>query len=71
MNHVRYEISSVGNQTMKTSLKNALDKIEGVQKVGVDLVRNFIEIEFNEPARESEIQSCVKKTGFSIDNFAK
>lgn len=66
MKHVHYEISSLSNQTMKTSLKNALDKIDGVRKVNVDLARSTVEIEFNEPARESEIRSCVENTGFSI-----
>lgn len=66
MNHVNYEISSMRNNTMKTSLKNALDKIEGVQKVSVNFARNFIEVEFNEPAQESEIRNCVEKTGFKV-----
>lgn len=66
MNHVNYEISSMRNNTMKTSLKNALDKIEGVQKVSVNFARNFIEVEFNEPVQESEIRNCVEKTGFKV-----
>lgn len=66
MNHVHYEISSAVNKTMKTSLKNALGKIEGVAKVNVDLARNTVEVEFNEPAKESQIKSCVENTGFNI-----
>lgn len=67
MNHVNYKILSAGNNSMKTSLKNALDKIEGVQKVSVNFARSSIEIGFNEPAQESEIRSCVEKTGFIVD----
>lgn len=66
MNQVHYEITKMENQTMKTSLKNALDKIEGVQEVNIDVGRSTVEIGFNEPADENQIKSCIERSGSSV-----
>ncbi len=50
---------SIHNSTMKTSIKNALDKIEGVQEVSVDLGRGLVEVGYNEPASETTIALCI------------
>lgn len=40
MNRVHYEVNNLVNSTSKTQLKNALDKVEGVQNVCVDMARD-------------------------------
>jgi len=63
MNRVQFAVTKLDNQTAKTSLKNALDKIEGVQEVNIDMGRRSVEVGFNEPADEGQIRSCMERTG--------
>jgi len=51
---------------MKTSLKNALDKMEGIQEVNIDLTQSTVEVEFNEPAVEAQIRDCIEHAGHRI-----
>lgn len=66
MNRVHYNVSGLANNESKTKVKNALDKLTGVQMVNVDLARGTIEVGFNEPANETEIKSCIENTGYTI-----
>lgn len=66
MNRVHYNVAGLANNQSKTKVKNALDKITGVQMVNVDLARGTIEVGFNEPANENEIKSCIENTGYTI-----
>ena len=66
MNQVHYKISNMANQSMKTSLKNALDKMEGIQEVNIDLTQSTVEVEFNEPAVEAQIRGCIEHAGHRI-----
>jgi copper chaperone CopZ len=66
MNKIFYTVSDIINSECKTQVKNALDKIEGVQKVGVSLKSGVVAIEYNEPADEDQIKDCIKNTGFTI-----
>lgn len=66
MNKICINVGGIANAQMKTSLKNALDKLEGVQSVDIDKTLGFVEVSFNSPADESQIKSCVQETGFSI-----
>jgi copper chaperone CopZ len=66
MNRVHYNISGLQNMQMKTQVENALEKLDGVQMVNVDLQRASIEIGYNEPTVESEIKQCIKHAGFEI-----
>jgi copper chaperone CopZ len=59
-------VSGLGNKTNKTQVKNALDKINGVQEVGVNLTTGTVEIKYNEPASENQIKDCIENTGFKI-----
>lgn len=63
MNKVHYEVDNLRNTEMKTQVKNALDKIEGVQKVNVDLGRGTIEVGYNSNTDETCIKDCIEKTG--------
>ena len=50
------------NTQMKTQLKNALNKIDGVSKVNVDLGRGTVEVGHDETVGENVIRDCIEKT---------
>ena len=66
MNNVHYNVNGLYNVPVKTQLKNALEGMDGVQKVNVDLQRGTVEVDFNEPAKESEIRSTIEHIGFKV-----
>lgn len=67
MNRVQYSVSNLVNSQCRTQVKNALDKVKGVQKVGISIPDGTIEVEYNEPADVEQIRECIKKTGFTIE----
>ena len=67
MDRVHYNVTGLLNNSTKTQIKNALDKIEGIQEVCVDLGRSSVEIRFNDSVNETDIRNCIEKTGFSIE----
>ena len=67
MNTMMCNVSGMQNKECKTQVKNALDKIKGVQEVGVNLTTGTIKIEYNEPATATEIKDCIEHTGFKIE----
>ena len=66
MNRVYYNVSGLQNAQDKTHIKNALDKLDGVQMVNVDLGRSSIEVGYSEPTEESEITKCIEHVGCRI-----
>ncbi|GAA0125280.1 heavy-metal-associated domain-containing protein [Clostridium senegalense] len=66
MNKIHLNISGMANSESKTKIKNSLTKIEGIQQIAVDLARGSVEIEYNSPATENEIKTCIENTGYSI-----
>lgn len=66
MNRLHCEVDGIVNESMKTQLKNSLEKVEGVNKVCVDLGRGSVEVIYNEPANENDIKSCIENTGYRI-----
>ncbi|CUU47858.1 heavy-metal-associated domain-containing protein [Clostridium beijerinckii] len=63
MERIHYNVDGLANENMKTQVKNALEKIQGVDKVCVDLARGSVEVVYNAPATEEEIKSCIENTG--------
>lgn len=63
MNRVHYEVNNLRNPEMKTQVKNALEKIDGVQQINVDLGRGTIEVGYNNRADESQIRDCIENVG--------
>lgn len=59
-------VSGMPNKESKTQIKNALKKIEGVSQVGVNLTTGTIQIDYNAPATENAIKSCIEDSGFKI-----
>ncbi|MBE6070798.1 MAG: heavy-metal-associated domain-containing protein [Clostridium butyricum] len=67
MEREHYKVDSLANEDMKTQVKNALDKIEGVNNVCVDLARGSIEVAYNSPATCEEIKNCIENTGHKVE----
>lgn len=59
-------VSGIQNKESKTQIKNALNKIDGVNEVGVNMLSGTVEIQFNPPATEIELKKCIEDTGFKI-----
>lgn len=67
MNKLHVSVSGLINNEKKTQVKNALDKIDGVNTVNVDLGRSSIEVGFNEKNTNStQIFSCIEHVGYKI-----
>lgn len=67
MDKAHFVVTGLVNNNSKTQVKNALDKIEGVQDVAVDLGRSSIEVAYGEEVTEKEIRDCIEKTGCKIE----
>lgn len=67
MNRVHYNVSGLQNIQIKTQVENALEKLDGVQMVNVDLQRGSIEVGYNESTAESEIKQCITHVGCQIE----
>ena len=61
-----YIVDGLANENMKTQVKNALEKIDGVNNVCVDLGRGSVEVIYNEPATQEQIKSCMENTGYNF-----
>jgi copper chaperone CopZ len=66
MKLVHYNVGGLAGTQSKTKVKNALDEIEGVQDISVDLSRGTMDVQYNEPATAEEIERCIKNTGYEI-----
>lgn len=68
MNNVHYNVHGLYNTPMKTQLKNALEELDGVQKVNIDLVRGTVEVGYNEATKEKDIRSTIENVGCKIES---
>lgn len=66
MEKIHYSVSGMGSSESKTKIKNALEKIKGVQNVNVDLARGTVEVGFNSPASENDIRQSITHAGYTI-----
>lgn len=67
MNRVHYDVNGLLNTQMKTQVKNALDKLEGIQMVNVDVRRSSIEVGYNKKTDEDLIKQCIEHVGCKIE----
>ena len=67
MEREHYMVNGIANENMKTQIKNALEKIDGVNNVCVDMARGSVEVIYNKPATEQEIRSCIENTEHKIE----
>lgn len=66
MNKSNFNVSSIQNAQIKTQLKNALNKFEGVSIVNIDLGKGSVEVGYDESIDESTIKDCIEKVGCKI-----
>lgn len=66
MNTMECGVSGIQNKQCKTQIKNALNKMDGIQEVGVNQAAGTVKIKYSEPATENEIKNCIEDTGFKI-----
>ncbi|MDO5519439.1 MAG: heavy-metal-associated domain-containing protein [bacterium] len=66
MNKVHYNVTGLQNTDVKTQVKNALGKIDGISMVNVDLARSSIEVGYNGATDENTIKSCIENVGCRI-----
>lgn len=67
MKTLHYNVPDLMNRESKTRVLNALDKVQGVQEICIDVVRRTVEVEYNEPATPEEIKGTIIKAGYPID----
>ena len=67
MHRVHYNVSGLLNSETKTQIKNALNKIDGVSMINVDLGESSIEVGYNDSTHESTIKACIENTGCQIN----
>lgn len=67
MQTIHYNVPEIMNRESKTRISNALDKVDGVQEVCIDIVRRTVEVEYNSPATPDMIKDCITKAGYKID----
>lgn len=68
MKTLHCKVSGMANEGSKTRIKNALDKINGVQEIAVDLSRGTVEVQYNIPADAVEIKNCIENAGYNIES---
>ena len=61
-----YIVDGLANENMKTQVKNALEKIDGVNNVCVDLGRGSVGVIYNEPSTQEQIKRCIENTGHNV-----
>ncbi|BCJ94781.1 hypothetical protein acsn021_23500 [Anaerocolumna cellulosilytica] len=66
MNRLHYNVSGLLNEQIKTQVKNALNNIEGVQNVNVDLGRSTIEVGCKDTISAEVIENSIEKVGCKI-----
>ncbi len=66
MNKIHYDISGIQNSEIKTQLKNALDKVDGISMVNIDAAKGSIEVGYNQSTDENSIKSCIENVGCTI-----
>lgn len=67
MNRFHCNVNGLRNTIVKTQVKNALDELDGVKKVNVDLRRGSIEVDYNNPTSENEIRDQIEHVGCRIE----
>ncbi len=66
MDFMLCSVTGLQNKENKTQIKNALNKLEGVNEVGVNIKTGTVQVKYNEPATPEAIKSCIENTGFKI-----
>lgn len=68
MRKVQVEVNNVANNSAKTQIKNALNKIDGVGEVSVNKAESTITVNYNPPASEHLIKNAIEHAGHTIES---
>lgn len=67
MERVHCSVLGIINNEEKNKLKNALEKLEGIQLIAINIDKATVEVGFTEGAtNHNEIQHCIRQTGYEI-----
>ena len=67
MYKAHFNVSRLQNAQMKTQIKNALSKYDGISMVNVDLGESSIEVGYDETISEETIKHCIEKVGCKVE----
>ncbi|MBE6047980.1 MAG: heavy-metal-associated domain-containing protein [Clostridium sp.] len=62
-----YIVEGLNSENVKTQVKSALEKIDGVNGVCIKLGRGSVEVIYNNPAISEDIMDCIEKVGHPIN----
>ncbi|ADL50281.1 heavy-metal-associated domain-containing protein [Clostridium cellulovorans] len=68
MQREHYLVKGLANENMKTQVRNALEDLDGVNKVCIDAARGSIEVIYKNPATTDEIRNAIERTGNIIES---
>lgn len=60
-------VNGIQNTQMKTQLKNALNKINGIRSVDVNMEESTIDVEYSNKTDAKVIQDCIENVGCKIE----
>lgn len=66
MQTASFKSEDIHCQTCASRVKAALDKVEGVQMVTVNVPEQTVSIEFDQPASEDSLRFAMDEAGFTV-----
>ena len=70
MNQIHVTVNGIQNSQKKTQLKNALNKINGVRSVDINMEESTIDVGYNGKTDEFAIRDCIETVGCKINSSA-
>lgn len=70
LNKVHFNVNGIQNNQIRTQLKNALSKVNGIQSINVDMERSTIDVGYNNKTDEFAIRDCIETVGCNIESSA-
>lgn len=67
MNNVHFNVNGIQNAQIKTQLKNALSKMDGIRNVNINMEQSTIDVGYNNHTDEFAIRDCIETVGCKID----
>jgi len=68
MKKIHYNVDGLTNENMRTQVRNAVEKIEGVDLVSVDLESGSMNVDYNSPATPETMKDNIENTGHRIEH---
>ena len=68
MKKIHYNVDGLTNENIRTQVRNAVEKIEGVDMVSVDMETGSVDVDYNRPADSETIKDNIENTGLRIDD---